>query len=208
MLEQVGLRPEYASRYPHEFSGGQRQRIAIARALAPRPEVIVCDEPVTALDVSIQAQILKLLQEIQREDGLAYVFIAHDLSVVRQLADRVAVMYSGSIVELADADVFFSQPLHPYSAALQSAMSRPDPRAERDRDRIVIPGTTPSPLARPPGCRFHPRCWKADELCRDVFPPLEELHPGRLAACHHPLEPAEPGRQAPPQPAAMRGGLG
>jgi peptide/nickel transport system ATP-binding protein len=186
LLEHVGLSAQHVGRYPFEFSGGQRQRIAIARALAPRPDFIVCDEPVTALDVSIQAQILDLLQRIQRDEGLAYLFIAHDLSVVRQLADRVAVMYCGHVVEVADADAFFLQPHHPYSVALLSAMSSSHLEVERRRERIVLSGSIPSPLAPPPACRFHTRCWKAESLCREVKPELARIGDGGMAACHFP----------------------
>jgi peptide/nickel transport system ATP-binding protein len=186
LLEFVGLRRDHAERFPTDFSGGQRQRIAIARALAVRPDLVVCDEPVTALDVSVQAQILNLLQRVQREEGLAYLFIAHDLAVVRQMADRVAVMYLGHIVETAEADRFFEQPHHPYSVALLSAMSVPDPETERRRERIVLSGTVPSPFDPPKACPFHTRCWKAQPVCSEVTPEMREISPGRFAACHFP----------------------
>jgi peptide/nickel transport system ATP-binding protein len=186
LLEQVGLSRDHVGRYPFEFSGGQRQRIAIARALAPRPELIICDEPVTALDVSVQAQILNLLQEVQRTDGLSYLFVAHDLAVVRQIADRVAVMYLGHIVEMAEAAEFFAGPHHPYSVALLSAMPGCDPETERRRRPIVLSGAMPSVLDPPSGCAFHTRCWKAQSICGEVAPEGRELAPGRWAACHFP----------------------
>ena len=186
LLEQVGLSRAHVGRYPFEFSGGQRQRIAIARALAPKPDLIVCDEPVTALDVSVQAQILNLLQDVQRSDRLSYLFVAHDLSVVRQIADRVAVMYLGQIVELAETEAFFAGPHHPYSVALLSAMSATDPETERSKERVVLPGTVPSPLDPPSGCRFHPRCWRAQSVCSEVVPESRQISAGRWAACHFP----------------------
>lgn len=193
LLEQVGLDAASVDRYPFEFSGGQRQRIAIARALAPRPDLLICDEPLTALDVSVQAQILDLLHDIQRRDGLAYLFIAHDLSVVREIADRVAVMYLGHIVETADADELFRQPHHPYTKALLSAMTVADPAVDRTRERIILRGAVPSPLDPPPGCPFHTRCWKAEDICRQEMPPLVEITAGRRVACHLPegLAPAD-----------------
>jgi len=186
LLELVGLRKDQAERHSFEFSGGQRQRIAIARALSANPELVVCDEPVTALDVSVQAQILNLLQRIQRDERLAYLFIAHDLAVVRQMADRIAVMYLGHIVETADADRFFAQPHHPYSVALLSAMSVPDPVTERSRERIVLSGSMPSPFDPPKACPFHTRCYKAQPVCAEVTPEFREITPGRFAACHFP----------------------
>ncbi|MCS6797129.1 MAG: dipeptide ABC transporter ATP-binding protein [Myxococcota bacterium] len=183
LLRRVGLRPEHARRYPHEFSGGQRQRIGIARALAVEPRFIVCDEPVSALDVSIQAQIVNLLKDLQEELGLAYLFVAHDLNVVRVVSRRVAVMYLGRIVELADAGALFDRPRHPYTEALLSAVPVPDP--ERRRLRILLEGDVPSPVAPPPGCSFHPRCRKARAgLCDVQVPPLRAVAPGHFAACH------------------------
>ena len=194
LLEVVGLSPDHINRYPHEFSGGQRQRIGVARALALNPRLIVADEPVSALDVSIQAQVVNLLHDLQDEFGLTYVFIAHDLGVVRHVSNRIAVMYLGVIVEQAPVDVLYESPIHPYTEALLSAMPMidTDDGPTSPRERIVLEGEVPSPIDPPSGCRFHPRCRYATEICSATRPPLADFGGGRFAACHHPLGDAVP----------------
>jgi peptide/nickel transport system ATP-binding protein len=182
LLEAVGLTADHMSRYPHEFSGGQRQRIGIARALALNPKLVICDEPVSALDVSIQGQVLNLLEELQKRLGLTYLFISHDLAVVQHISDRVAIMYLGQVVELGPTEVIYTKPLHPYTEALLSAIPIPDP--DYQRERIILQGGVPSPLNPPRGCYFHPRCMYADKICSEEHPELRELYPEHFVACH------------------------
>lgn len=184
LLTKVGLNSEHANRYPHEFSGGQQQRIGIARALAVEPEFIVCDEPISALDVSIQSQVVNMLEDMQEELGLTYLFIAHDLSVVRHISDRIGVMYLGNLVELGESNRIYKNPLHPYTQTLLSAVPVPDPEACRNTNRIILEGEIPNPIDPPSGCRFHTRCPKATEKCKKEVPKWREIEPGHFAACH------------------------
>ena len=197
LLDLVGLSPEHVNRYPHEFSGGQRQRIGVARALALKPKLVIADEPVSALDVSIRAQVINLLDDLQDELGLTYIVIAHDLGVVRHVSDRIAVMYLGKIAEISPAEELYERPVHPYTEALLSAVPIPDPDLSESRQHIVLEGDVPSPISPPTGCRFHPRCRYATEICKTTEPPLTQHgSPGHVAACHHPLNAVIPAETA------------
>ncbi|MGH2823071.1 MAG: ABC transporter ATP-binding protein [Thermoleophilaceae bacterium] len=192
LLGKVGLHKEHINRFPHEFSGGQRQRIGVARALALEPRLIVLDEPVSALDVSVQAQIINLLDDLQDDFKLTYLFVAHDLSVVRHVSDRIAVMYLGKLMEVSPAEELYTKPIHPYTSALLSAIPIPDPEENRRRERLVVSGEPPNPINPPSGCVFHPRCPRASDVCRQVEPPLVRYPNGHLAACHHPMSVGPP----------------
>ncbi len=205
LLERVGLSAEHFNRYPHEFSGGQRQRIGIARALALRPKLIIADEPVSALDVSIQAQIINLLQDLQKEFKLTYIFVAHDLGVVRHVSDRIAVMYLGKVVEIGDAGAVYSNPVHPYSLSLLSAVPIPDPRENASRNAMILEGDLPSPANPPPACRFHTRCPFCTEVCKTEEPPLIAHSSQQHAACHHPLNKEHPDAVTAALPQAQAG---
>jgi oligopeptide transport system ATP-binding protein len=198
LLERVGLAAEHISRFPYEFSGGQRQRIGVARALALEPKLVIADEPVSALDVSIQAQIINLLQDLQNEFGLTYLFVAHDLGVVRHVSDRIAVMYLGKIVEIGPAEEVYNKPIHPYTVSLLSAVPLPDPRQNAAREQIILEGDVPSPANPPEACRFHTRCPSATEICSEVEPQLVDYGGGHFAACHHPVGRSAPGTASAP----------
>ncbi len=208
LLGRVGLHPEHLNRYPHEFSGGQRQRIGVARALALEPRLIVLDEPVSALDVSVQAQIINLLDDLQESFRLTYLFVAHDLSVVRHVSDRIAVMYLGKLMEISPAEELYTKPVHPYTNALLAAIPIPDPRENRTRERVVVGGEPPNPIDPPSGCVFHPRCPRATQICRDVEPPLARYPGGHLAACHHPMNVSDEEIQAAQRDEASPHGCG